>query len=59
MNQNVPLWSPSPQEIAASPISAFMRLASEAIGRSIADYDALHAWSVEDRESFWPLIWDF
>jgi acetoacetyl-CoA synthetase len=59
MNQNVPLWSPSPQEIAASPISAFMRLASEASGRSIADYDALHAWSVEDRESFWPLVWDF
>ena len=27
-------------------------------GRDLRDYDALHRWSVEDREGFWSLVWD-
>jgi acetoacetyl-CoA synthetase len=59
MNQDTPLWQPSAERIAAAPISEFMTLAAQAAGRSIADYDLLHAWSVEDPEAFWPLVWDY
>jgi acetoacetyl-CoA synthetase len=36
-----------------------MQRAAEVSGRPIADYRALHRWSVEDREAFWSLIWDY
>lgn len=29
------------------------------LGRSFADYEALHAWSVSDLEGFWRSIWDY
>jgi acetoacetyl-CoA synthetase len=32
--------------------------ASRKSGLDLNDYDALHRWSVEDRESFWGLAWD-
>jgi len=53
-----PLWSPSPAAIAASPMTAFMKAAAQAGGGEIGDYDRLHRWSVEDRETFWSLVWD-
>ena len=59
MPDTTPLWSPSAERIAQAPITEFMALAAGASGRPIADYDALHAWSVEDREGFWPLVWDY
>jgi acetoacetyl-CoA synthetase len=54
----VPLWSPSPAAVAASPMTAFMKAAARASGKDIGDYDRLHQWSVEDREAFWSLVWD-
>ncbi|KXF78634.1 acetoacetyl-CoA synthetase [Paramesorhizobium deserti] len=54
-----PLWAPDDSAIAASPLTAFMKAARAASGRAIPDYDALHAWSVEDREGFWSLLWDW
>jgi acetoacetyl-CoA synthetase len=59
MTDTAPLWTPSPEQVAAAPISEFIALARKASGRPIADYDELHAWSVEDREAFWPLVWDW
>jgi len=59
MPDTTPLWSPSAERIAQAPITEFMALAAGASGRPIADYDALHTWSVEDREGFWPLVWDY
>lgn len=59
MNQTAPLWSPSAEEIAASPMTAFMALAAKASGKPIADYEALHAWSIDDREAFWSLVWHY
>ncbi len=55
----VPLWAPSPERVAAAPMTAFRAAAAERAGRPLADYDALHAWSVEDRPAFWDLVWDF
>jgi len=49
-----PLWSPSPERAAATPLAAFMRRAG-----GFADFEALHRWSVERKEDFWSLLWDF
>ena len=52
-----PLWTPT--HIDDLPVTRFARLAAERTGRSFADYDALHAWSVEDPGTFWDTLWDF
>ncbi|MCO5070836.1 MAG: acetoacetate--CoA ligase [Rhizobiaceae bacterium] len=54
----MPLWNPTPQRIAGTNLVAFMERASKDTGKKIADYAALHRWSVEDRAAFWSLIWD-
>ena len=59
MTDDAPLWTPSAQRIKDAPLTAFIAAAAEASGRPIADYDTLHAWSVEDREGFWSLVWDW
>ena len=59
MTDTAPLWTPSDNRIEAAPISAFIAAAARASGRPIDDYDTLHAWSVEDREGFWSLVWDW
>ncbi|NMG41655.1 acetoacetate--CoA ligase [Chelativorans sp. ZYF759] len=56
---NQPLWTPSSDRIAATSMVAFMAAAENMSGRPLPDYDALHAWSIEDREAFWSLIWDW
>ena len=59
MPDTTPLWSPSAERVANAPVTEFMALAARASGRQIDDYDALHTWSIEDREGFWPLVWDY
>jgi len=59
MTDTAPLWTPSDDRIEAAPISAFIAAAARVSGRPIDDYDTLHAWSVEDREGFWSLVWDW
>ncbi|MEO3386438.1 acetoacetate--CoA ligase [Mesorhizobium sp. CAU 1741] len=59
MTETAPLWTPSAEQVANAPMTEFMQRAAAASGRDIADYDALHAWSVEERETFWPLVWDY
>ncbi len=54
-----PLWTPDPKTLAALPITAFAAEAERRCGRALADYDALHAWSVSDPGAFWDLVWDF
>ncbi|HEU4987275.1 MAG TPA: acetoacetate--CoA ligase [Rhizobiaceae bacterium] len=59
MQQTEPLWVPSSDRINDAPMTMFMREAAKASGRHIADFESLHEWSVEDREGFWSLVWDF
>jgi acetoacetyl-CoA synthetase len=59
MSKETPLWTPSAERIASAPLTAFTRAAAERAGRPLASYAELHAWSVEDREGFWSLVWDF
>jgi len=45
--------------MAVTHMRAFMRLAEHRSGQSLADFDALHAWSVREPEAFWTAIWDY
>jgi acetoacetyl-CoA synthetase len=49
-----PLWTPAPERAAQTNMARFMARAGVA-----GSYDALHRWSVENREAFWDLLWDF
>ena len=54
-----PLWSPAQQAVESSQLTAFSRYAEQKTARTFADYDALHAWSIQDPGAFWDLLWDF
>ena len=54
-----PLWRPSPGRAAAAQISLFRGYCEPLAGRTLPDTRALHAWSIEDRASFWRAIWDW
>lgn len=59
MAAEAPLWTPTQDRIDAAPLTAFMKAAAAKTGASFASYAELHRWSVEDREAFWSLLWDF
>ncbi|MBN7755413.1 acetoacetate--CoA ligase [Nitratireductor aquimarinus] len=59
MSAAEPLWTPSETRTKEAPITAFAERAEALTGKRLPDYAALHAWSVEDREGFWSLLWDF
>jgi acetoacetyl-CoA synthetase len=48
-----PLWTPSPERAAQTRLAAFMKRAGK------KSYDELHAWSVNESEAFWNLLWEF
>ncbi|MBD9425414.1 acetoacetate--CoA ligase [Pseudomonas sp. PDM15] len=54
-----PLWTPSAERIAATRMEAFRLFVNQRHGLQLADYPALHAWSVGEREAFWQAIVDF
>lgn len=54
-----PLWAPSAAQIAATPMDAFRRYINQAHGLDLADYAALHRWSITQRAAFWQGIVDF
>jgi acetoacetyl-CoA synthetase len=53
MSNERPLWQPSATRAAATLLARFMQRAG------CKSYDELHRWSVERREDFWTLVWDF
>ncbi len=59
MTADAPLWTPSPERIADAPMTAFMKEAAQACGHLLSSYADLHRWSVDEREAFWSLVWDF
>jgi len=59
MNAEKPLWSPTPEAVAAAEVTRFAAEAERIAGRPLPDYDALHAWSIADSGAFWSLVWDF
>ncbi|MBX3567850.1 MAG: acetoacetate--CoA ligase [Rhizobiaceae bacterium] len=59
MTAERPLWTPDAARIARAPLTAFTREASRRSGSSFPAYADLHRWSVDAREAFWDLLWDF
>jgi len=59
IRRDEPLWTPSPERIAAALVSDFMRQVNERHGVALGDYAALHRWSVDNLEAFWTALWDF
>jgi acetoacetyl-CoA synthetase len=59
MMDKKPLWRPSAKRIADANMTAFMRSANVRWGTNLSDYAALHRWSVDRPEQFWPTLWDF
>lgn len=51
-----PLWTPSAERIASTRMDAFRRFVNQRHDLELADYPALHAWSVNEREAFWQAI---
>jgi acetoacetyl-CoA synthetase len=54
-----PLWTPSAERIAATRMDAFRRFVNQRHSLQLADYSALHAWSVDQREAFWQAIVEY
>lgn len=59
MAAEVPLWTPTQDQIDAAPLTAFAKAAAVKAGVAFSSYSELHRWSVEDRDGFWNLVWDF
>ncbi|WP_256753891.1 acetoacetate--CoA ligase [Mesorhizobium sp. Mes31] len=59
MPGDAPLWTPTQDQIDAAPLTAFMKAAAAKTGGTFSSYADLHRWSVDDREAFWSLVWDF
>ena len=54
-----PLWAPSAERIATTRMDAFRHFVNQRHHLHLADYPALHAWSVAQREAFWQSIIEF
>jgi acetoacetyl-CoA synthetase len=54
-----PLWEPSAERIANARMTAFMRQASAASGRSFTSYGELYRYSIEQPADFWREVWKF
>jgi acetoacetyl-CoA synthase len=50
------IWTPSAERAQRARLTKFIGLAAQRTGRQFADYAALHRWSVQYREEFWPLL---
>ena len=63
-SDNIPLWSPSPAQAAATNLSRFSA-AARAFGyqpsdtSAAVDYPSLYDWSITHPEKFWPAVWEF
>jgi len=54
-----PLWKPDQAVIETLELSKFSKIAGKLARSDLTEYRDLHRWSVEDRETFWNLIWDY
>ena len=59
MSSDAPLWTPSPERVAATNVTAFRDWLAAERGVVLADVAALWRWSVDDIESFWAAVWQY
>ncbi len=54
-----PLWSPTPESIAGTNLTRYLRWLEEKRGLTFADYPALWTWSTDQPAEFWTSIAEF
>ncbi|TNE58334.1 MAG: acetoacetate--CoA ligase [Alphaproteobacteria bacterium] len=55
MTEQIPLWTPRPEDIDDSNLTAFQR----GLPQKFGSYAELHDWSVSETGPFWEAIWDY
>ncbi len=58
MAETKPLWTPSPERVAAANMSAFLAKVREKVP-AVEDYPALYRWSIDEPAAFWGEVWSF
>lgn len=53
------LWQPTPARVADTLLTRFTHSAERTHDLNLPDYAALHRWSIDHRDQFWTLLWDF
>jgi acetoacetyl-CoA synthetase len=53
------VWQPSRERIEQAELTRFRRAAARAHGVVLDDYRALHRWSIDRPDAFWPFLWDW
>ncbi len=54
-----PIWQPSAERVAGTQLTRFAARLNRKSRRDIRAYDALHAFSISDRATFWETFWRF
>ncbi|MBM3298900.1 MAG: acetoacetate--CoA ligase [Deltaproteobacteria bacterium] len=54
-----PLWEPSEERKRNANITRFMDVVNKKYSLNLSDFQSLWNWSVESREDFWVLVWEF
>ena len=59
LRQDNPLWVPSPESIAGTNLTRYLKWLEEMRGLKFPDYAALWTWSTNEPGAFWSSIADF
>jgi acetoacetyl-CoA synthetase len=59
IENQLPLWTPSPERIANANVTAFMHALNDAYKMQISNYHDLYDWSIRNPEHFWAAVWDY
>ena len=59
VNEDAPLWCPSPETVEQSNMTRFARRAAAVAGKEFPNYETLHQWSIADPGAFWSEVWRF
>ncbi|HSD63841.1 MAG TPA: acetoacetate--CoA ligase [Ignavibacteriaceae bacterium] len=57
IGEEEPIWTPSPERISQTNLTAFYRYVEDLLNRKISSYRELYEWSVTDIEEFWKSVW--
>lgn len=55
---SAPLWQPTPAQVSETHLAKFLSQNGFDVSDGI-DYDAAHAWSVNEIDAFWNAVWDY
>jgi len=56
---DAPIWTPSPERVNNTRLTAFATRVAARAGVAPHDYRGLHDWSIRHAPEFWAEVWDF